>query len=396
MVRERLEAPATHGSTAAPRRATRARRSSTICRSPRTRRSRASSARSSSRALERHPLFLSAALPARIYPPMFNRYDGAARNAVRQPRRRRGAARARHRREDPHRPRGDAVSRRPETLRRRRARDRGHVRHAQRSSCRAGDMVLYPATSRHRVTPVTRGVRLASFFWVQSMVRDDAQRALLFDLDMAIVRLAPRRAGARRAGRADRLLSQPAADVGGGLSDARTGDDERRATRSRCPRVASACAVPGCRSICGSGFTLGVCGRARSASRGSLLVFDQAIDGALNPQRYATSGREVALPYADYAQRARARGGRGRAGAEHSPARRRGDAGRRVRAREGRERRRCAASISIRRPAACSMPPRAAASSRWAHDFHESLALREYNGREIVGCRRHRDARSRR
>jgi PKHD-type hydroxylase len=53
----------------------------------------------------------------------------------------------------------------------------------------AGQMVLYPATSRHRVTPVTRGVRLASFFWVQSMVRDDAQRALLFDLDMAIVRL---------------------------------------------------------------------------------------------------------------------------------------------------------------------------------------------------------------
>ena len=55
----------------------------------------------------------------------------------------------------------------------------------------AGDMVLYPSTSRHRVAPVTRGVRLASFFWVQSMVRDDAQRALLFDLDMAIMRLTP-------------------------------------------------------------------------------------------------------------------------------------------------------------------------------------------------------------
>jgi PKHD-type hydroxylase len=53
----------------------------------------------------------------------------------------------------------------------------------------AGDMVLYPATSLHRVTPVTRGVRLASFFWVESMVREDSQRALLFDLDMAIVRL---------------------------------------------------------------------------------------------------------------------------------------------------------------------------------------------------------------
>ena len=53
----------------------------------------------------------------------------------------------------------------------------------------AGDMVLYPATSLHRVTPVTRGARVASFFWIQSMVRDDAQRTLLFDLDMAIMRL---------------------------------------------------------------------------------------------------------------------------------------------------------------------------------------------------------------
>jgi PKHD-type hydroxylase len=53
----------------------------------------------------------------------------------------------------------------------------------------AGDLVLYPASSLHRVTPVTRGARIASFFWVQSLVRDDAQRALLFDLDMAVVRL---------------------------------------------------------------------------------------------------------------------------------------------------------------------------------------------------------------
>jgi len=50
----------------------------------------------------------------------------------------------------------------------------------------AGDMVLYPATSLHRVNSVTRGTRLASFFWVQSMVRDENQRTLLFDLDMAI------------------------------------------------------------------------------------------------------------------------------------------------------------------------------------------------------------------
>ena len=50
----------------------------------------------------------------------------------------------------------------------------------------AGDMVVYPASSLHHVKPVTRGVRLASFFWVQSMVRDDGHRTLLFDLDMAI------------------------------------------------------------------------------------------------------------------------------------------------------------------------------------------------------------------
>jgi PKHD-type hydroxylase len=51
-------------------------------------------------------------------------------------------------------------------------------------------MVLYPATSLHRVEPVTRGARISSFFWVQSMVRDDSQRALLFDLDTAIQRIA--------------------------------------------------------------------------------------------------------------------------------------------------------------------------------------------------------------
>ena len=53
----------------------------------------------------------------------------------------------------------------------------------------AGDLVLYPSTSLHHVTPVTRGARIASFFWIQSLVRDDAQRTLLFDLDTAIQRL---------------------------------------------------------------------------------------------------------------------------------------------------------------------------------------------------------------
>ena len=54
----------------------------------------------------------------------------------------------------------------------------------------AGHMVLYPATSLHRVAPVTRGARVASFFWVQSMIRSDGDRTLLYDLDTAIQRLA--------------------------------------------------------------------------------------------------------------------------------------------------------------------------------------------------------------
>ena len=53
----------------------------------------------------------------------------------------------------------------------------------------AGDMVLYPASSLHNVTPVTRGARVASFFWIQSMIRDDGRRTLLFDLDVAIQQL---------------------------------------------------------------------------------------------------------------------------------------------------------------------------------------------------------------
>ena len=54
----------------------------------------------------------------------------------------------------------------------------------------AGDMVIYPASSLHHVTPVTKGRRLASFFWIQSMVRDDGCRTILFDMDTAIQRLA--------------------------------------------------------------------------------------------------------------------------------------------------------------------------------------------------------------
>jgi PKHD-type hydroxylase len=54
----------------------------------------------------------------------------------------------------------------------------------------AGDVLLYPASSLHRVQPVTRGARLCSFFWIQSMVRDDGARSTLFDLDSAIQTIA--------------------------------------------------------------------------------------------------------------------------------------------------------------------------------------------------------------
>ena len=139
-------------------------------------------------ALERHPLFLSAALPARVYPPMFNRYDAA--RSMEFGRHVDGAVRLLP---------GTAMQFRTDIaatlfLCDPAAYDGGelvvHDTYGQHSvKLPAGDLVLYPATSVHEITPVTRGSRIASFFWVQSLVRDDAQRALLFDLDMAIVRL---------------------------------------------------------------------------------------------------------------------------------------------------------------------------------------------------------------
>jgi PKHD-type hydroxylase len=59
----------------------------------------------------------------------------------------------------------------------------------------AGDMIVYPGTSLHNVTPITRGSCIASFFWTQSLIRDDARRALLFDLDMSIRRLSADHSG---------------------------------------------------------------------------------------------------------------------------------------------------------------------------------------------------------
>ena len=92
----------------------------------------------------------------------------------------------------------------------------------QRVKLPAGHMVLYPATSLHHVTPVTRGARICSFFWIQSMMRDDGQRRLLFDLDLAIQRLGrdlpDQPAAAADRGATHRRLSQPPAPMGGNVS----------------------------------------------------------------------------------------------------------------------------------------------------------------------------------
>jgi len=138
-------------------------------------------------ALERNPLFVSAALPKKIFPPLFNRYSGGQSfgthvdNAVRQVS---GTE---------HRVRTDLSATlffsNPDEY------DGGELviednYGVQRIKLAAGSMILYPASSLHHVTPVTRGTRTSSFFWIESMVRDDGQRTLLFDLDSSIQRLA--------------------------------------------------------------------------------------------------------------------------------------------------------------------------------------------------------------
>jgi len=139
------------------------------------------------KALEANPLFFSGALPAKVFPPLFNRYRSGqgfgvhVDNAVRQVR---GTS---------HRVRTDLSATlflsAPEEY------DGGELLiedtfGTQSVKLAAGDLVLYPASSLHRVQPITRGERIASFFWIQSMVRDDGERTLLFDLDTAIQRLA--------------------------------------------------------------------------------------------------------------------------------------------------------------------------------------------------------------
>lgn len=131
-------------------------------------------------ALAGSALFFSAALPLKVFPPLFNRYEGGhtfgnhVDNAIR------------YLRGTDFRIRSDLSATLfltdPEDY------DGGELviedtYGQQRVKLPAGHMVLYPATSVHHVTPVTRGARVSSFFWIQSMVRDDGQRALLFDLD---------------------------------------------------------------------------------------------------------------------------------------------------------------------------------------------------------------------
>jgi PKHD-type hydroxylase len=137
-------------------------------------------------ALGQNALFISAALPRHVFPPLFNRYLGGQSfgthvdNAIRQVP---GTG---------HRIRTDLSATlflaQPEEY------DGGELVvedtfgvHSVKLP--AGGMVLYPASSLHHVRPVTRGARLASFFWIQSMVKDDAERTLLFDLDTAIQRV---------------------------------------------------------------------------------------------------------------------------------------------------------------------------------------------------------------
>jgi len=137
-------------------------------------------------ALQQHPLFVAAALPLKVFPPLFNSYAGGQSfgmhvdNAIRQVK------------GTPHRVRTDLSATLfltdPEDY------DGGELvvedtygRH--RVKLPAGSLVLYPSTSLHLVEPVTRGARVSSFFWIQSMVRDDGDRSLLLDLDMAIQRL---------------------------------------------------------------------------------------------------------------------------------------------------------------------------------------------------------------
>jgi PKHD-type hydroxylase len=136
------------------------------------------------RALQRNALFMTAALPRNVFPPLFNKYesgmafgahvDNAIRPLPRSPRSIRTDLSATLFLNDDY--------------------DGGELLIDDTLGARGiklppGHMILYSATSLHRVAPVTRGERLAAFFWIQSMVKDEGERRLLFDLDRAIVEL---------------------------------------------------------------------------------------------------------------------------------------------------------------------------------------------------------------
>lgn len=138
-------------------------------------------------AVTKSALFMAAALPHTVYPPLFNRYGGGETfgdhvdNALR------------FQRHQNVRIRTDLSATLfladPDSY------DGGELvvedtYGAHEVKLPAGDLILYPATSLHRVLPVTRGERVASFFWIQSLIRNDAQRAVLFDIDVAIQNLA--------------------------------------------------------------------------------------------------------------------------------------------------------------------------------------------------------------
>jgi PKHD-type hydroxylase len=138
-------------------------------------------------ALERNPLFISAVLPSRVCPPLFNRYEGSMQYGNHVD----GAVRLIP---------GTGMKLRTDVSMTLFISPPGEYDGGEliiedtygmhSAKLPAGDMLVYPSSSLHRVAPVTRGARIASFFWAQSMVRDDAQRTLLFDLDSAIQRLA--------------------------------------------------------------------------------------------------------------------------------------------------------------------------------------------------------------
>ncbi|WP_404362042.1 Fe2+-dependent dioxygenase [Corallococcus coralloides] len=136
--------------------------------------------------LEKSPLFISAVLPQRVFPPLFNRYEQGmdfgshVDNAIRpilgtNQRLRTDVSATLFLSEPDSYDGGELVV------------EDTYGNHSAKLP--AGDLVVYPSTSLHHVTPVTRGVRLASFFWVQSMIRDAGKRALLFDMDTSIMQL---------------------------------------------------------------------------------------------------------------------------------------------------------------------------------------------------------------